>query len=181
MNFFSQGAALGRAAALLSLTGLLSGCSLFESEYSDVKCPESGILTEASALSRFDGHGTGFTNLAYRASLGDLKVACKINAEGASMTVTVSTLAEIGPAATARSIDLPYFIAISDPHDKILAKRIFSNAVEFKANQSRAGARDTDTQKIPMPDPKDAPKYHVVIGFQLTEEELDFNRSQLKH
>jgi hypothetical protein len=172
---------LARAAALLCFAGTLAGCSLVESKYADVKCPETGIVSELSAVSRFDGHGTGFTNLAYRASLGDLKTECKIDDDGAAVTVTVSTLAEIGPAATERSADFSYFIALTDPHDKILSKRIFSNAIAFKGNQARAGARDSDSERIPMPDPKDAQKYHVVIGFQLTPDELAFNRAQLDH
>jgi hypothetical protein len=181
MTFFTQGYALARAAALLCFTGTLAGCSLVESKYADVKCPEAGIVSEASAVSRFDGHGTGFPNLAYRASLGDLKTECRVNDEGASVTVTISTLAEIGPTAPARSADFSYFVAITDPQDKIISKRVFSNEVEFKGNQARGGARDIDSERIPMPDPKEAPKYHIVIGFQLTPEELAFNRAQLNH
>jgi hypothetical protein len=180
MTHFFRGRILARAAALLPIAGALTGCSLFESQYADVKCPTVGIIGELSAVSRFDGHGTGFPNLAYRASLGDLKTECKVNDEGAHMTITIATLAEIGPVATSRSAEFPYFIAITDPDDKILTKRVFSNAIDFKGSQARAGARDVDTETIPMPEPADAPKYHVIIGFQLTEEELAFNRSQLK-
>jgi hypothetical protein len=179
MTLSSQGPALGRAAALLCLAGLLSGCSLFQTKYRDVKCPETGILAEASAVSRFDGLGTGYPNLAYRASLGDLKTECKIDDDGADVTVTVSTLAEIGPAATGRSAEFAYFVALADPRDKILAKRILSNTIEFKGNQARAGARDVVTERLPMPDPKKAEQYHVVIGFQLTPEEVAYNRAQL--
>jgi hypothetical protein len=175
MPLLSQGHRIG-ALCILSLSTALSGCSLIEGKYADVKCPQAGILGQLSAVSRFDGHGTAFSNLGYRASLGDLTSECKVNNEGVTVNVTVSTLAEIGPAASGRSAEFPYFIAVTDENDKIVAKRVLPNEITFKSNQSRAGARDTDNERIPIPDPKDAAKYHVVIGFQLTPDELAYNR-----
>jgi len=177
---FQTSRALRRLAPVFGLgLGLaLGGCSLFEGEYSDVKCPAAGVISGIDTVSRFDGHGTAYINLADRATLGEIKSDCSVDEAGVSITVSVSTIAELGPGAAGRTFDFPYFVAITDPHDKVVAKRVFTNSVTFKPNENRAGTRDTVTERVPLANPRQATRYHVVLGFQLTEDELAFNRTQ---
>ena len=174
---FPRAIALRRLAAATGIGLALGGCSLFSGEYSDVKCPATGVVSGVGTLSRFDGRGTGFVDLGYRASLGAVKSDCAVDSTGVTVTLMVSTLAELGPAATGRTADFPYFVAVTDSKDKIIAKRVFANSLTFKPDQNRTGGRDTVSERIPLEDPKQAPRYHVILGFQLTEEELAYNRS----
>jgi hypothetical protein len=162
----------------LGLGVALGGCSWISGEYADVKCPAAGVVGGIGTVSRFDGRGTGFVNLASRASLSEVKSDCAVDSGGVTVNVTVTTLAELGPAATGRTVDFPYFVAVTDGHDKVVAKRVFANGISFKSNLDRAGGKDTLSERIPLANPKQADRYHVVIGFQLTEEELAYNRSQ---
>jgi hypothetical protein len=172
------GRAARRLVLILGLGLTLGGCSWVSGEYADVKCPSSGVVGGIGNVSRFDGRGTGFANLAYRASLSQVSSDCKIDSSGVTVTVAVATLAELGPAATGRSADFPYFVAVTDSHDKIVAKRVFPNTVNFAGNQSRGGSQDTVSERVPLANPKTADRYHVVFGFQMTEDELAYNRSQ---
>jgi hypothetical protein len=171
------GRAAWRIVTILGLGVALSGCSWFSSDYADVKCPAAGVIGGIGTVSRFDGHGIGFANLASRASLSEVKSDCQIDSAGVTVTVTVSTLAELGPAATGRTIDFPYFVAITDSHDKVVAKKVFANGITFKSDLNRAGGRDTLSEHIPLANPKQADRYHIVLGFQLTEDELAYNRT----
>jgi hypothetical protein len=175
---FQTGPALRRVAVFLGLGLALSGCSLFAGDYDNVKCPVTGVIGGIGSVSRFDGRGTGFVDLAYRATLSDTHSDCDIDKDGVTVTMTVLTTAELGPAATDRSADFPYFVAITDAHDKILAKQVFANPISFKPNQNRAGSRDTFTQRIPLANPKQADRYHVILGFQMTGSEMDYNRTE---
>ena len=176
------GRAVRRFVLLLGLNlglGLaLGGCSWVSGQYSDVKCPGAGAVSGIDTVARFDGHGTAYVNLADRASLGGLKSDCNIDSSGVSVTVSLSTLAELGPMAPGRTVDFPYFVAVTDSRDKVVAKRVFPNTVTFKPNENRAGTQDTVTERIPLADPKQADRYHVIVGFQLSADELAFNRTQ---
>jgi hypothetical protein len=173
---------LGRAfrasAALFGVALALGGCSVVNGEYGDVKCPQAGVVDGIGTLSRFDGQGTGFVHLATRATLKVERNDCTIDASGVSISMTVSTLAELGPTATSHNADFPYFVAITDSRDRIVAKRVFANPVVFKAAQTRAGTRDVFMDHVQLANPRDADRYHLVLGFQMTPEELEYNRTQ---
>jgi hypothetical protein len=174
---FQTGRAARRLVIVFGLGLALGGCSWVSGQYSDVKCPGAGVVGGIDTVSRFDGHGTGYVNLADRATLGGVKSDCSVDSSGVSVTVSMSTVAELGPQASGRTIEFPYFVAITDAHDKVVAKRVFANSVTFKPNDNRAGSQDTITERIPLSNPRDADRYHVVLGFQLTEDELAYNRT----
>jgi hypothetical protein len=178
---FLTGRAARRFVLLLGVNlglGLaLGGCSWISGQYSDVKCPAAGVVTGIDTVARFDGRGTSYVNLADRATIGGVTSDCTIDSSGVSVTVSLSTVAELGPTAPGRSIDFPYFIAVTDTHDKVIAKRVFQNTVTFKPNENRAGTQDTDTERVKLADPKQADRYHIIVGFQLTPEELAYNRT----
>ena len=162
----------------LALGLSLGGCSWISGQYSDVKCPAAGVVTGIDTVARFDGRGTGYVNLADRATVGGVTSDCNVDEKGATVTVSLSTVAELGPMAPSRTIDFPYFVAVMDTHDKVVAKRVFKNTITFKPNENRGGTQDTVTETIPLKNPREADRYHIVVGFQLTEEELAFNRAQ---
>ena len=69
-----------------------------------------------------------------------MKSDCAVDSGGVTVNVTVTTLAELGPAATGRTVDFPYFVAVTDGHDKVVAKRVFANGITFQI-QPRSGRR----------------------------------------
>jgi hypothetical protein len=155
----------------------LAGCNSLHLSYTDVKCPSTDITGQLGSVSRFRGEGGNFADLTYHASLTGLKGECDLDDDGVTITMTVTVLAEIGPAAALRTADFPYFVAIVGTNNRIVAKRQFDDTLTFPANQRRAGATDTITQRIPLKDPHNASDLHVFVGFQLTREELEYNRT----
>ncbi len=60
----------------------------------------------------------------------------------------------------------------------MIAKREFGGALTFAPNQRRTGVTDTLTETIPLKDLKASDRYHLLLGFQLTQEELSYNRTR---
>lgn len=170
-----------RLAVLAPLGLALAGCSWFGESYRDVKCPSTDIISTLGSVSRVRGEGGNFADLRYHAQLTGLKGICDVDDSGVTVKLTVSTLGEIGPAATERSADFPYFVTVTGPNDQVIAKQVMANVLVFPPNQPRAGATDQLTQNIPLRNPRDAGKYHVLLGFQLTPEELAYNRLHGDH
>jgi hypothetical protein len=163
-------------ALILAVGGALSGCSWLRGDYDDGKCPVVGIPDELSHVSHFKGSGTDFANVTVTALLTDAKGSCTFDKEGVTVEMNVSLIARLGPSAVERTADFAYFVAILNPDGKIVAKQVFPAPITFADNQSRKGSIETITQRIPMKDYKQAGNYHIDVGFQLTQEELSYNR-----
>lgn len=163
-------------ALILAVGGALSGCSWFRRDYDDGKCPVVGIPDDLARVSHFQGQGTDFANLAVSARLSDAKGDCTFDKTGINVTMNVSLIAQTGPAMTGQTADFAYFVAILDPDGKIIAKKVFPAPITFADGQKRRGSVETIDQRIPLADYHQAGKYRVEVGFQLSEEELSYNR-----
>ena len=163
-------------ALVLAVGGALSGCSWFKGKYDDDKCPVVSIPDDLARVTHYQGQGTTFANVAVSAQLSDAQGTCTFQEDGITVDMTVSVLASLGPAATDRTGDFAYFVAILDPSDKIIAKKIFPSPIDFPPGQTRRGSVETISQHIPLSDAKLAGKYKIEVGFQLSQEELSYNR-----
>jgi hypothetical protein len=163
-------------ALILVLGGAISGCSWFKGKYDDDKCPVVAIPDELGHVSQFKGPGTDFANVTVTALLTDVKGGCTFDDGGVNVDMNVSLIARLGPAAVDRTADFAYFVAILNQDGTIVAKQVFPAPITFADNQSRRGSIESISQRIPLKDPKLAAKYRVEVGFQLTQEELSYNR-----
>ncbi len=163
-------------ALILAVGGALSGCSWFSGDYDDAKCPVVAIPDDLSHVSHFKGAGTDFADVTVTALLTDLQGGCTFDKTGVSVDMNVSLIGRLGPAAVDRTADFAYFVAILDQDGTIVAKQVFPAPIEFAPNQSRRGSIETISQRIPLKDYHQAGKYRIEVGFQLTQEELSYNR-----
>jgi hypothetical protein len=90
----------------------------------------------------------------------------------------VSVDAARGPASATRSARIPYFVAIMNPADAIIAKQNFHAEIKFPANVNRGVVTESLNPKIPMPRGQPAARHRVAVGLQLTPDELAYNRRQ---
>ena len=74
----------------------------------------------------------------------------------------------------------PYFISVITLSGQILSKDVFALAMMYDKGVARMVKQDKLRQTIPLMERQSASGFQVVVGFQLTEEELDYNRSQQK-
>ncbi len=156
---------------------LLAGCSSMGGEKLNLACPKVGILGEAARVTVFGaGAGQGPTNVAANAVVGDFSGNCTYDETGVTIDVSVALVAERGPALVGDQVALTYFVAISKPDGTIVTKQVFPTTIEFKGNAPRAGSREDLQPHIPLAKGVDARGYQVLLGFQLTPAQLDYNR-----
>lgn len=166
--------------AALSLSLAAASCSMFDNTPQH-PCPQVGVPREAAMLTRFrPGQGRDLTDVIFEARVQDVKIACTYDSEGANINLTVMLRVDRGPAAQERSATVPYFVAIADPQQRVLAKRVFTKALAFPPNINRVSDSDDSEEVIPLPRGKSAQRYAVVVGMQLTPEELEYNRAKTR-
>ena len=95
--------------------------------------------------------------------------------------VTVLLTLARGPALRSRTVTVPYFVSVSTG-DTILAKDPQQATVEFPANVDRV-QYSSQPVTLSLPTSKDVSgaAFDVLAGFQLTPEQLAYNRSKGLH
>jgi hypothetical protein len=179
-----HGGVLG-AALLLGGCGLLSG-DWFGSagDTGPAPCPRIAILADGADLTRFRaGAPRDLTTQVLDARISGFNASCDwASRDRRSLGITVTPLFEVerGPAAEGRVVDLPWFVALTDPTDsQVIAREAYTVRVTFPANVQRAqqpGQRVRLT--LPLPEGQRAGEYNLRISFQLSPEELAVNRQR---
>lgn len=167
--------ACGGLAALLAVA-LLAGCS---SKKPEAACPQGVIPSDAAKLTRFkDGPGRDLTDVVVEGQIQDILVQCKYDKKMVDIDLQIAVLAARGPADRSRVAEFEYWVAIVDPQNNILRKEPFKVRFDFTDNRTRLGTVESIEPKLPLADIKTAPDYQIVVGLQLTPDELAWNRSQ---
>ena len=166
-------AAVAALVASLGLSGCGSADTLLPS------CPQTGILSDAADLTRFRPAGTDLTDMVVDGRITGLSGKCSLdNPTHLHTVISVSMDLTRGPAAKGRNAEVTYFVSVARG-DQILDKRDYTLAVAFDRNSDQV--RLTGDQidfSLPVGDKAKGSDYRILVGFQLTPEELAFNRKR---
>ena len=140
-------------------------------------CPQTGILGDAADVTHFRSAGTDLTDMVVDGRITGLSGKCSY-VDAAHLLTTLSVNLELnrGPAMAGREVDITYFVSVAKG-DVILDKRDYTLRVEFPRNNGKL--RLTGEQidlNLPTPGKVAGSDYRILIGFQLTPQELAFNR-----
>ncbi|MBV9521231.1 MAG: hypothetical protein JO010_00465 [Alphaproteobacteria bacterium] len=149
-------------------------------------CPRIEIVDDLSRLVKFaDGPGREPADVLYAARIGDAKSQCTYDKAGVTVDMTVTIRGERGRAgARLPGGDVTYFVAITDGKRNIVAKQDFTSRLAF-GDKGQAQLDDELQQRIPLkpigaslnPLPS-AADHTIILGFQLTPDQIDFNEKQ---
>jgi hypothetical protein len=152
----------------------LAGCST-KAEGPD--CPRLAVLDDVGRMTKFrEGPGRDLTDVLYTARLAKADGFCTTEKSSVKVEMTVQLVVERGTASTGAPVDLQYFVAVTDPARRVLAKEVFPARIPFEGNQRVAGSNEEIEERIPIPRGADPGTYSIVVGFQLTPEEIEYNR-----
>ena len=108
----------------------------------------------------------------------DLAFNCDYDDDGfVDVDVTIDLELSRGPAAGGDFGHYEYFVAVTDPRDTIIDKRIVAIDVKFPDDAPTVTRTEEVRWRIVFAPQPDARRHRVVVGFQLTREQIDHNRS----
>ena len=168
--------ALPGAALLLVLACGLTACGSSGPQFAPA-CPQTGILGDAADLTSFRSTGTDLTDMVVDGRITGLSGKCTaIDADHLSTVISVNMDVSRGPAMQGRDADVTYFVSVSRG-DTILDKRDYTIHVAFDRNGSKMRLTgDQIEMTLPTPGKVTGADYRILVGFQLTPQELAFNR-----
>ncbi len=165
------------AAAVLAAGAGLAGCANTNGQKFAPACPQTGILRDGSDLTRFRSTGTDLTDMVIDGRITGLSGKCALD-DPTHLRTSISVAMDLtrGPAALGRQADVTYFISVSKGQ-AILDKADYTFTVNFPRNGDRQGLRGEQIDLVlPIDAKTTGADYRILVGFQLTPEQLAFNR-----
>ncbi len=153
---------------------------LFQSR--DGFCPAASILGDAELMTKFSGSGRDITNVAFEAEFLGIRTNCSFGREFrrrfAYSQVNIEVEAVLGSTAVPQTMTIPYFIAVVNPDtQQVILREVYELEADFTRNRRTVRLRDqVDRIKIPVVENEDALQYEFIVGFELTPDEVAFNR-----
>ena len=165
----------GRLVAL-AVVSSLAGCGDTPDKFPPA-CPRPSILGDASDLQRFRGSGRDFLDTTLQGRITSINGSCTQDGRTAVVaTVNVEIELTRGPAATGRTTEVAFFVAVSQG-DRVLDKQVYTLRAEFPENTDRLRLTgDSVDLRLPVSRTMKADSFQVTTGFQLSPEELEANR-----
>lgn len=151
-------------------------------------CPRAVILGEAQQLTRFAaGAGRTSRDVDFQAEISDLASGCRLERVKNGRDALVAAIAPVitttqGPANRSGRANFFYFVSLIAPDRSIVTRESFSSEARFENNTQRVVHRDDDppvTVDIPLQRTVAAADYEIIVGLQLTPDELEYNRRRL--
>ena len=148
----------------------------------DGNCPPVSVRPDLARLVEFynDDKPTDATKTS-EVTILDIKNTCRVEKDALVMQIDLTLAGKTGPKARVKSSDkpsfaYPYFVAVTDETGTVISKEIFAASVSYKADQKETTQVESIFQNMPFPDTAAGKSFNVIVGFQLTEDQLAYNQ-----
>lgn len=147
-------------------------------------CPLVKGLPELSSITHFaDPKSPLADKMIASAKLENLSASCQVAANSVVVEIGLNFVGTLGPVGVKdlngqANYTYPYFLSVITPTGQILSKDVFALSMVYDNGGISVRKEDKLRQVIPLGDGQNANQFQIVIGFQLSEDELVYNRSQ---
>jgi hypothetical protein len=169
------------AILLLGLLTLLGGCGPGKDEFPPV-CPRASLLWQAADLDRYRDESAASTqdirDMILSGRVTAIPAKCEAGDKASQLAADVGITVQLtrGPAMQGRATNVQYFLAVTE-NGNILDKQVYQSAVVFPPNVDQVTLTSPSVHMVfPISPTKSGAAYTVLAGFQLTPEELAYNR-----
>jgi hypothetical protein len=148
-------------------------------------CPTVTVKRELAEITQFQNVKTPIEDTRIgTARIDRVTTSCRMNNNVIEVTLSMDFLGTLGPAGLRSTKNeanhiYPYFLAVVDAQDKIMAKDVLALSLTYPKGQASANKNEALKQMIPLQPGLQASDYKIFVGFQLTGDELAYNRIKL--
>ena len=160
----------------------MGACSVLEKS-ATYTCPNVLILQDGNKLVKFkNGSRRDITDILFEAEILNFKGSCKYeNPLGkweTQVDLIVRFLVVRGNANKSAGTQFKYFVAIPRFKNQVEGKSIFPVIGTFKGKRNTLLYEDRIRLRIPLDDPTHGAALKILLGLQLSPEELRYNRDK---
>lgn len=138
-------------------------------------CPAAAIVAGTDQWIRFAGTGRGANDLQFEASISNVRIECR-QSDDVTTDVRFDLTVTGGPAlAASEPVRLTYFVALLRDNARIMAKQTYVTEFVISPETPSAGSTEVIRQYIPEIENARLYDYELVIGFQLSPDDVVYN------
>ena len=168
------------AYAGLACAALLAGCAPQDANSFAPACAQVGILAEAADYTDYGAAmQPDLSHLVSHGSITGVSGHCSSAAGGTQLHTVIRLQMAIdrGPLAGGSTLDIPYFIAVT-LDGAVVSKLALHAVAQFPDNGDKVLVK-TDPVALDLPVTRSRPSsaYRLEVGFQLSAQQLDYNRA----
>ena len=167
---------LRKLIVVVSATLLVAGCAT--ERYKN--CPGASVIVETSIATVFkQGAVPDPAHILYTVEVTGVSSTCDVDkpALNSSSSVDISFRATRAPNGGAVEYKVPYFVAVSQ-FDRLLAKKVYVAEFSFAPGQTTTTfSQSANAIDVSAGKDKKTFDYVILVGLQLTKDQLDYNRA----
>jgi hypothetical protein len=169
---------VGWSLAILT-TLALAGCSNFGGRGNSYTCPATTTVPQLQTLVQVVPGPNGAT-IQSSGRINTVTAECDRDGDAGVLSKLTVEFAGLRTTPAINQIALPYFVALADATGNILGKQQYMMTLSFTPDAQITKASDSVTVHIPLKNAQLGNVYTIVVGFQLTQSQLDYNRAHMQ-
>jgi len=145
-------------------------------------CPATGVLSDAASVTKLrPGTPAAMTrpaDVVFQAQMSQAKLDCNYDRVANTLVVNVkfAVRASRGPALSGPDPQLPFFVAIIDADNNVLVKNVYNSEPQMSGRPNATFTETVSNFPVPLAEDRRPSDYEILTGFQLTPDELAYNR-----
>jgi hypothetical protein len=149
-------------------------------------CPQVKVLSDLSSIYQFKNPAAPVqSELVASTTVDTLRASCTAAPNSVSVELEFDFKGMLGPVGVKdlngqANYTYPYFLAVLAPDGSIMAKDVFALSMIYENQQITYFKRESLRQVIPLLAGQKPEDFQIIVGFQLSEAELTYNRNLAK-
>jgi len=144
-------------------------------------CPTAGTLSDAASVTEFGrGKSLKSNNVRYVATINRSAMSCDIS--GSKVTGNIALIGEVklGRKGKSGNLSLPIFVALTIRNSEVVDKRFETVEATVPKGSKIAGFQYiVQNYSFDIAPGRKSEDYEILVGFNLTPAQIDYNRKQL--
>ena len=142
-------------------------------------CPQVAIVRDLGDIHDYGTEDADASQLVAEARMNAVDGDCAYGKDGIDVRFSISFISARGPRLGGQRTSFPYFIAVIDPEDTILNKDRMTEDFHFSSNDKVSEKSEDIHVFVPISKEKLSlgPAYRILVGFQLTQQQLNAARN----
>lgn len=151
----------------------------------DPACPDVKVLADLKGITQFrDSKTSDDAQKIATTNLDNISATCSVSERSVTLEISLDFSGTLGAAGVKdlngqANYTYPYFLTVISPKGDILSKDVFALAMVYDKDNMSIKKQERLRQTIPLSAGQTANSFQIVAGFQLSADELEYNRKNV--
>lgn len=136
-------------------------------------CPQVAVIRDLSVYQH--PPAADENTLVISARMGNISGGCSYDDKGNLVQAHFDVVAVRGLQTAGKRAAIPFLISVLDSKDQVVRKETYEIPVVFEGDSRDFRTRVPINPRVALPQGTDASQYRVLIGFQLSKDQVDAN------